>query len=106
MIQGGHCQPCPNGFMPNENRSRCVSIDEQIIDYRNPWAAGSMAFALFGKHLHCSDCCCRYMFIIPMTPDFAYIYICTNAHITSLWATHNAQGLSILKKKGWNNFRI
>ncbi|XP_046635504.1 metabotropic glutamate receptor 2-like isoform X2 [Daphnia pulicaria] len=48
MIQGGHCQPCPNGFLPNENRSRCVSIDEQIIDYRNPWAAGSMAFALFG----------------------------------------------------------
>ena len=53
MIQGGHCQPCPNGMMPNENRSRCLWIDEQIIDYRNPWAAGAMAFALFGKHLHC-----------------------------------------------------
>lgn len=52
MIQGGHCQPCPNGFMPNENRSRCLLIDEQIIDYRNPWAAGSMAFASFGKYLH------------------------------------------------------
>jgi hypothetical protein len=34
------------------------------------------------------------------------LYICTDPHITSLWATHNAQGLSIFKKKRWNNFRI
>ena len=50
MIQGGHCQPCPNGKKPNENRSHCVWIEEQIIDYRNPWAVGAMVFAVLGKH--------------------------------------------------------
>jgi hypothetical protein len=62
--------------MPNENRSRCVSIDEQIIDYRNPWAAGSMAFALFGKHLHL-----LYISLLTMTPKFFLIpikYVTTN----------------------------
>jgi len=49
MIQGGHCQPCPNGQKPNENRSRCQLIEEQVIDYRNPWVAASMAFAILGK---------------------------------------------------------
>lgn len=48
MIQGGHCQPCPNGQKPNENRSRCQLIEEQVIDYRNPWVAVSMAFAILG----------------------------------------------------------
>lgn len=48
-ITGGHCMACPPGKMPYENRTRCYDLDEQIIDYRNPWAAGAMAFALFGK---------------------------------------------------------
>lgn len=49
MIQGGHCQPCPSGKRPHESRTHCVWIDEQIIDYRNPWAVGAMVFALLGE---------------------------------------------------------
>ena len=50
-VEAGHCQPCPDGTKPNGNRTNCTLIDEEIIDYHNPWAAGAMVFAILGNSI-------------------------------------------------------
>ncbi|OQR79315.1 metabotropic glutamate receptor-like [Tropilaelaps mercedesae] len=43
-----HCEDCELGYLPNDDKTKCVKIPEVYLDYRNPWAIGSISFASFG----------------------------------------------------------
>ncbi|XP_071451567.1 metabotropic glutamate receptor 3-like [Hetaerina americana] len=43
-----HCDDCPKGQLPSPDYSTCEDIPEKVIDYKDPWALGAMAIALFG----------------------------------------------------------
>lgn len=44
-----HCEECPQGEYPNEDRTECLPIPETYIDYKNPLAIGALTVSGFGK---------------------------------------------------------
>ena len=42
------CRRCPMGTRSDANRTNCVLIEATYLDYSNPWAMASIAFALAG----------------------------------------------------------
>ncbi|XP_046396653.1 metabotropic glutamate receptor 2-like isoform X2 [Ischnura elegans] len=43
-----HCDDCPKGQLPSSDYTYCEDIPEKVIDFKDPWALGAMAIALFG----------------------------------------------------------
>ncbi|XP_054267413.1 metabotropic glutamate receptor 4-like [Macrosteles quadrilineatus] len=44
-IDDFHCQGCDRGFLPSRNKSVCVEIPEDFINYTNPWATPALIVA-------------------------------------------------------------
>ncbi|XP_076315691.1 metabotropic glutamate receptor 3-like [Tachypleus tridentatus] len=42
------CRNCPWGTLPNDKKTECIDIQEQFLNFTNPWAIGTMGFAGLG----------------------------------------------------------
>ena len=43
------CEDCDWGTKPTDDKTACMSIPEEFIDYSSPWAVTAMAVATFGR---------------------------------------------------------